>query len=51
MMDPDTMGYVTDEAGTPLGVHEIRERLADRSPLRVNADIDPYCGRFPFRRL
>lgn len=51
MIDPDTMGYVTDEAGTPLGVHEIRERLADRSPLRVNGDIDLYCGRLPFRRL
>ena len=51
MMDPDTMGYVTDNEGIPLGVHEIRSRLAEGRPFRVNRDIDLYLGRFPGRGL
>lgn len=51
MMDPDARAYVMDETGTPLGVHEIRERLSHGSPLRVNPDIDLYLGRLPGRRL
>ena len=51
MMDPDAMAYVTGEEGTPLGVHEIRERLAGGGILRVNRDIDLYCGRLPGRGL
>lgn len=51
MMDPDAMAYVLDESGTPLGIHEIRERLAHGGSLRVNRDIDLYCGRLPGRPL
>ena len=39
LLDADMCAYVTDEAGTPLGVEEIRRRLIDRRPLRTSDSI------------
>lgn len=39
MLDPDMCAYITDEAGSPLGVDEIRARIIRCEPLRVADSI------------
>ena len=39
MLDPDMRATVTDEAGSPLGIDEIRARIICREPLRVADSI------------
>jgi len=50
-LDPDMCAYVTDENGTPLGTGEIRERIADRQPLRVSDTIHFAHASWLGRRL
>ncbi len=39
-MDPDMRGYIVDEAGTLIGIREVRDRLSAGLPLCINDDVD-----------
>ena len=39
-MDPTNNAWVTDENGTLLGIAEVRQRLIDGKPLRLNAEAN-----------
>jgi len=55
MLDPDMNAYVTDDAGVPLGVDEIRDRLVRGERLRVSDRIQlayaSWLGRLLLKRL
>lgn len=50
-MDPDARGFIVDEQGLPIGVHEARQRLTDGRPLRINDDVDPAHSGWLLSRL
>lgn len=39
-IDPTFDAYVTDEQGTPLGIGEVRERMRDGRPYRLNPEAN-----------
>lgn len=55
MIDPDMCAYLMDEAGTPLGADEVRERLVRGRPLHVADSVHlagvSWIGRPLLKRL